>query len=199
MHIPPEFPGCCVEPGKPTNAAQQQDKTRHRNDDHHPGWNVSNQPLGRPVVCIRDDLAGTFGHARPGRPEEEGGELASLLRRGHRPSRHRIALAQGVMLGVGAKQTHVVRLYASNGLRPQLRYGYRLGRGVIGVRPQFMLEPRPKCRLSLSSEFLVAPLPFLVCPVVEQPDCLAVQPVSGPVRRRVGAMAPDGPEFVSAN
>ncbi len=195
----PEFPGCRVEPSKPTNAAQQQDKTRHRNDDHHPGWHVSNQPLGRPVVCIRDDLAGAFGHARPGRPEEEGGELASLLRCGHRPCRHRIALAQGVILRLQAKQAKVVRLHIVDGLRPQLRYSYRLGRGVIGVRPHFMLEPRPKCRLSLSVEFLVAPLPFLVCPVVEQPDCLAVQPVSGPVRCRVGAMAPDRAQFVSAN
>ena len=199
MHITPEFPRCGVEPGKPTDAAEQQDKTRHRNDDHHPGWHVSNQPLGRPVVCIRDDLTGALGHTRPGRPEEEGSQLARVLRCGHRPRRHRVALAQGVVLRVQAKQSEVVRLHGVNGLRPQLRYGYRFCRRVIGVRPHFTLEPSPKGGLLFSFERLVATFPSLVCPVVKQPDGLTVQPVGGPVRGRVGAMTPDGPEFVSAN
>jgi hypothetical protein len=72
-------------------------------------------------------------------------------------------------------------------------------RVVVRVRAHALLEPLAQRRLALAAERVVAGHALALGPAVEDERALAVEPVGAPVRRDVGAVAPDGPHLLAAD
>src|SRR5262249_16839033 len=154
---------------------------------------VVDERLVRPVLRVAGaGLAGPVGGAGPGGPEEEGGQRLLPFGGGQGVRRDGVLVPApggdvGVVLGVGPGR-----------LGPGGGNGQGAGGGVGGVGAEDLLEPGPQGGLVFQGQPRVALRPPLPGPVVEDEDELAVQPVGGPVRGDVGAVAPDGTDLLTA-
>src|SRR5690606_25689514 len=73
------------------------------------------------------------------------------------------------------------------------------GLGIVGVRAQLFLQPRPQRAAPLGGKRLERRSPLARRPEVEEGGRLAVQPVGRPVRRDVAAVPPDRADLLAAD
>ncbi|MNS56322.1 hypothetical protein D3C72_891780 [compost metagenome] len=188
-----------VVPGQRADAGQQEHEADHRPQDHRAGRDVVDQRLGRPVAGVGDRLAGPVGGRGPGGPEEEGVHVGHALGIAHGVRRHGVGLAKLLHGRVVAEQRGVVAAVGRDGGRALGADRDRAGGRIIGVGADVALQPGAQGGLLLVGELGVRLAEVAVGPAVEHEHELAVQPVRVPVRRDVGAVAPDRADLLAAH
>ena len=83
----------CVVRGHHADAGEQDDDADARPDDRVGRGTVADERFVRPVARVGGRVVRTVGRGRPGRPEEEGGELPQVVRIGERARRDGVLIA----------------------------------------------------------------------------------------------------------
>ena len=188
-----------VVPAQQRDAGNQEQHAEHRPQEQARRRRVAHQRLVRPVVGVGDVLARALGGGRPGRPPVEGRHRAAVAGVGDGVVLHRVVFAQLGRGGVVAQQALVVRRDVGDGHRALVVDHHRPRGGVVGVRAHHGFQAGREGGLfrgaqgGIAGRLVVAPRPL-----VEDVHGLAVQPVRGPVRRHVAAVAPDRAQLLAA-
>jgi hypothetical protein len=160
---------------------------------------IASERLARPVVRIGDLCVRPFRHGGPGSPPEKRGERVTIARVWHRVVLHRVRVAQRLSGRIIAEERLDMRRHYGDGGRAVCIQRHRVGRRVVRILTQARLEPAAQRCLLLRIEGSVAlGAVFLAGPAVEDRGGFPMQPVGTPVRRDVGAVAPDRPELHAA-
>ena len=160
---------------------------------------VANQRLMRPVVGVGDVQIRAVGGCCPGRPEEEGIELGAFVGVRQGVFFHRIGFAQFVQLRGAAEQFVVIGGNTFDRADAVGRKGDLAGCLVVSILAERLLRVVMQRGLIALRKLVVGLAVFALCLLVEPAENLAVNPVSGPVRRLIRAVSPDRTDRHAAN
>ncbi|MCY1346819.1 hypothetical protein D9M69_329150 [compost metagenome] len=185
-------------PDQQADAGDQQDHAGDRPEHVLRGRVVVDQRLVRPVVAVGRVAARTLGGGDPGGPEEELAELRPVFRVRQGVFLHGEAFAARLQLRIGAEQLVVV----GGGLLHRLDAARREMQPALVVdlvAAVLLLQLEAQLRLGRFIQLGIVRAEFLARGDVEPGGQFAVQPVGAPVRRLVGAVAPDRAELHAAD
>jgi len=180
------------------DGSEQQHHADDRPHDVGAGGAVVDERLVRPVVGVGDGQPGPLRDRGPAGPEEERGEVVALVRLGQHLLLHGVGLAQRGERRVAAEERAVVRGGGPHRRQAIGADGERAARCVVAVLAQLAGQAGFERRARFGGQGVEA---LAVCsfgPDLEQPDRFAMQPVCGPVRGLIRAVAPDRAELLAA-
>jgi hypothetical protein len=188
-----------VVPGQCTDAGKQEDDARDRPQESCRRRAVADQRLMRPVLGIADVLAGTAGHRRPRRPEEERRHRRTMAGVRNRVLVNRVLVAQRAQRRRVAEQLAVMRGDLGDHRSAVVRHGQHAAGRVVGIGAHLVAQSRLQRGLALRRLRVMGDAVLGLRPAIEQTDRLAVQPVRRPVRCDIAAVAPDRAELLAAD
>ena len=146
----------------------------------------------RPVLRVTDGFARAVGAGGPRGPPEERRHLVLLNGITQRTGRNGIGVAT-VAVNVSVVDGELVE-----GGRAIIVESDGVGRGVVGIMAGELCESCLQGRALLYGEGVEVCRSLLLRPTIEDDHRLAVEIIGAPVGRDVGAVSPDGSNFLSA-
>ena len=180
-----------VIPDHRADAGQQRDDADDGPQHDGSSRNIANQIFVRPVLRIGDRTAGAVGAAGPRRPEEERVHQTLAFRRLDAVRWDRIIVAQRFERGIVAEHSRVMRANSGHRFRARRRNDEVAGLRIVGVDADFLFQTLTQGSLRFHVKLFVGFAITGDSPLVEQRDAFAMQPVRGPVRGHISAVAPD--------
>eukprot|EP01022_Parablepharisma_sp_SALTPOND_P004174 TRINITY_DN1187_c0_g2_i1.p1 TRINITY_DN1187_c0_g2~~TRINITY_DN1187_c0_g2_i1.p1 ORF type:complete len:839 (+),score=292.08 TRINITY_DN1187_c0_g2_i1:14101-16617(+) len=186
-----------MEPHHGGDAGNEQHDTGHRPHRGRHTHLVAHQRFVRPVAGVgKSGFTRTVGRRSPGRPEEEGPQRLAVRSFRQAAGGHGVLLAQRLQRGIAAEQRLVMRSRGADGLRPLIGDGEDLGGDIVAVVAHLIAHGGIDAHTLRGSQCggctgKLARAQFAQC------HGLAMQPVGRPVRRNVGAMAPDAAQLLA--
>ncbi|MCY1223970.1 hypothetical protein D9M72_361100 [compost metagenome] len=126
-------------------------------------------------------------------------ELFATLGAGQRVLLHRVVLARGVQRWRIGEELVVVGGCIGNGLRAALRHYQHVGGRIGGIAAVLGAQLFAQRGLRRRVKLRIGPAVGVLRGQLQPRGQFAVQPVSGPIRRLVGAVAPDGAQLHAAH
>ena len=180
-------------PDHAADSGQQKDEADDAPHDGAARRLIADERLVRPVLGVGDVAAGTVGGSGPCRPPEECAHGAELFGIGES------AFLDGVLRAAVGENICVVMTQIGEGRDTSRVDGDGLVGGVIGVTAYGRLQALAERSLLFSGKRFVAGRAQFFGPVVEEKYAFAMQPIGTPVGCDVGAMTPDGADFLASN